>query len=156
MPNASETLLLLTFGLVFYTLGASVVEGLVNYRTWCWIGADSFPAYHRAVGPRIIAYLVAPFGASVLLTLGLIAWRPPAIPLLPVLISLALDVVAIIATLGWQLPTQRALDRSGRSDILIARLIRMEWFRLIPHLLNALLFLWFVGRMVSVAQGAAP
>ena len=40
-----------TFALVFYSLGASYVESFVNYRTWYFIGADEFKAYHQALRP---------------------------------------------------------------------------------------------------------
>lgn len=62
--DLTETLQLLAFGQAFYTLGASVIEGFVNYRTWFRIGAAQFRDYHRAVGPRIVAYLVAPLALA--------------------------------------------------------------------------------------------
>lgn len=155
MPDLPETLLLLAFGLAFYTLGAGAIEGFVNYRTWCRIGPAEFRDYHRAVGPRIVAYLVVPFGVGVLLTAALLAWRPPSIPLWSILISLALNGIAIVVTLGWQLPTQLRFDRDGWSDAAIARLIRVEWFRFLPHALNALLFLWLMGRVLTSQRGLA-
>jgi hypothetical protein len=153
VPDLAGILLLLAFGLTFYTLGASVLEGLVNYRTWRWIGAESFRDYHRAVGPRIVAYLVAPFGVSVLVTAALTCCRPAVLPLWPVLCALGLDAIAVLATLVWQLPAQRRLDRDGWSEALVARLIRVEWFRLVPHLLNAVLFMWLVGHVVNTPGG---
>jgi hypothetical protein len=156
MPDIANTVLLLAFGLVFYALGASVIEVLVNYRTWRLIGIEQFRDYHRAVGPRIVAYLVVPYAVSVLLTVTLVAWRPPAIPLWPIVISLVLNAMAIAVTLGWQVPAQRLLDRDGWSEVVMTRLIRMEWFRFVPHVLNALLFLWLVGRVLTSQRGAAP
>jgi hypothetical protein len=57
--------------------------------------------------------------------------------------------VAVAATLRWQLPAQRVLDQTGWSAELIEQLVRREWFRLVPHLVNAVLLLWLVGRMVT-------
>lgn len=155
MSTLAEILLLLAFGLAFYTLGASVIEGFVNYRTWHRIGGEHFRHYHRAVGRRIVAYLVAPFGVGVLLTAALVMWRPPAIPLWPILISLGLNGVAIVVTLGWQLPAQRRFDRDGWSAEAIARLMKAEWFRFVPHALNALLFLWLMGQLLAGQTGLA-
>jgi hypothetical protein len=56
------------------------VEGFVNYRTWPLIGAAEFKAYHRAVGPRVIAFGVVPIALLVVVTAGLLWWRPQAIP----------------------------------------------------------------------------
>ena len=155
MPNVPDILLLLAFGLAFYTLGATVIEGFVNYRTWHRVGSERFRDYHRAIGPRIVACLVAPFGVGVLLTAALTLWRPPTIPLWLILISLALNSVAIVVTLGWQLPTQLRFDRDGWSDAAIGQLISVEWFRFVPHVLNALLFLWLMGQLLAGERGLA-
>ncbi|MBN3846268.1 hypothetical protein G3N58_05395 [Paraburkholderia sp. Ac-20342] len=148
-------MLLLAFGLAFYTLGASVIKGFVNYRTWHLVSDEHFRDYHRAIGPRIITCLVAPFGVGILLTATLVMWRPLAIPLWPILASLALDGAAIGITLGWQLPTQRRFDRDGWSDMAIAQLIGVERFRFMPHVLNTLLLLWLMGRLLAGQRGLA-
>jgi len=153
MPNVADIVLLLAFGLAFYTLGASAIEGFVNYRTWHLVGGEHFRDYHRAIGPRIAAFLVVPFGAGVLLTATLIIWRPPTIPLWPILASLALDGIAIVVTLGWQLPMQRRFDLDGWSDAAIAQLINVEWFRFVPHVVNTLLLLWVMGRLIAGQRG---
>ena len=36
------------FALVFYLVGASFVESFVTYRTWRFVGADSFPLTMRS------------------------------------------------------------------------------------------------------------
>ena len=58
--NTSNTIFLLAFALTFYCLGASFVEGFVNYRTWGLIGPDEFKAYHQALSPLIIRTMVVP------------------------------------------------------------------------------------------------
>jgi hypothetical protein len=156
MSTHADTLLLIAFGLACYTLGASVIEGQVNYRTWHLIGNERFRSYHRAMGPRIVAYLVVPYGASVLLTLALIFWHPEQVLLSPLIFALGLKAIAIVVTLKWQFPTQRVLDQSGWSDARVARLIRIEWFRLIPHLLNAVLFAWMLERIVVAHYQRVP
>jgi hypothetical protein len=50
---------------------------------------------------------------------------------------------------------QRMLDEAGWSDTVVARLIRIEWFRFIPHLINAAQFLWLIGRVIGISEGAA-
>jgi hypothetical protein len=48
--NFSYWLFMFDFALAFYVLGATFIEGFVNYRTWHWIGAAEFRAFHQAVG----------------------------------------------------------------------------------------------------------
>ncbi len=56
----ARRLFLLTFALTFYGLGASIIEGFVNYPTWHLVGQSTFQAFHQAVGPKVIGFLVAP------------------------------------------------------------------------------------------------
>ena len=74
--RTSTWLFLITFALVFYGMGASFVESFVNYPTWRLIGANEFPAYHQALGPLIVGYMVIPMLIATLLTVLLLWFRP--------------------------------------------------------------------------------
>jgi hypothetical protein len=130
-------------------LGATFIEGFVNYRTWHLIGAADFKAYHRAVSPRILAFLVAPHGLTLVLTVLLLWWHPGPIPSWSVRVSLALNAVAVVVSIVWQIPIQLAFDRQGLSMPSLERLKRMDWLRSIPHSLNALLFLWMLAQILA-------
>jgi hypothetical protein len=71
---------LITFALVFYGMGAASVESFVNYPTWPLIGPNEFRAYHRALGPLIIGYMVVPMLVATILTILLLWFRPASIP----------------------------------------------------------------------------
>ena len=150
--NTSYWLFIFDFALVFYVLGATFIEGFVNYRTWHWIGASEFRAFHRAVGPRILAFLVAPHSLTLVLTFLLLWWRPGPIPLWSVGLSLALNLVPVVVTFVSQVPIQLAFDRKGLSLSSLQRLIRMEWLRSVPHSLNAILFLWMMARALAAGS----
>jgi hypothetical protein len=147
--DASFWLFLLDFSVVFYVLGATFVEGFVNYRTWSLIGQTEFRAFHKAVGPRIQAVLVAPLGLALVLTFLLAWWRPQPIPGWGVVLSLALNLVAVVVSLVSQIPIQLDLDRTGLSPVLLRRLIRREWLRSVPHSLNAVLFIWMMSMVIG-------
>jgi hypothetical protein len=83
MQTSTKTsfwLFLITFALVFYGMGAASVESFVNYPTWPLIGANEFRAYHRALGPLIIGYMVIPMLVATILTILLVWFRPASIP----------------------------------------------------------------------------
>src|SRR5688572_29047190 len=92
----SYWLFLFTFALVFYSLGASFIESFVNYRTWYFIGAEEFRAYHHVLGPRIITLMVIPIFSLPIFNLILLFYRPPAIPLWSIMVSLALTLTVIV------------------------------------------------------------
>ena len=150
----SYWLFMLTFALVFYVLGASFLEGFVNYRTWHLIGAAEFRAYHQALTPLVVAVLVAPGFLAILLTFILLRWRPSPIPQWSVWLSLALHSIIIIVSVTSQIPIQMEFDRSGLSLPLLNRLILMDWFRKGPVIVNAILFLWMMSKVLLTAEGA--
>jgi hypothetical protein len=150
----SYLLFMLTFALVFYVLGASYVEGFVNYRTWPLIGADEFTAYHQALTPRIVAFLVIPGFAITALTLWLLWFRPPVIPRWVIIVSLALSASVIIISSTVQIPIQRELSQNGLNQALIEKLIWTDWFRKLPLTANALLFLWMMSKVLSTSVAA--
>ena len=78
--KTSVWLILITFALVFYGMGASFVESFVNYPTWPLIGASEFRAYHRALSPLIIGYMVIPLLVATILTILLLGFDQHLFP----------------------------------------------------------------------------
>ena len=142
----SAWLFLITFALVFYGMGAASVESFVNYPTWPLIGANEFRAYHRALGPLIIGHMVIPMLVTTLLTILLLWFRPASIPRWMVWLAIVLQLVVWVSTITIQLPIQGQLSADGLSLPLIDRLrVTSFWFRRVPHVVNAFLFLWMMS-----------
>ena len=142
-------LFLVTFALVFYGMGAASVESFVNYPTWPLIGANEFRAYHRALSPLIIGYMVVPMLVTTVLTILLLWFRPASIPRWMVWLAIGLQVVVWVSTFTIQLPIQGQLSADGLSLPLIDRL-RMTslWLRRVPSTANAFLFLWMMSALL--------
>src|SRR5436190_24396043 len=102
--ESSLWLFLVTFALVFYGMGAASVESFVNYPTWPLIGANEFRAYHRALGPLIIGYMVIPMLLGTILTILLLWFRPASIPRWMVWLAIVLQLVVWVSTFTIQLP----------------------------------------------------
>ena len=137
------------FTLTFYGMGASFVESFVNYPTWRLVGANEFLAFHRALGPLIVGYMVIPLVISTLFTALLLWFRPAAIPAWAIWLSLVLQLINWASTVVIQVPIQIQLSHEGLSLSLIDRLIVTNfWFRKIPQIINAALFLWLMWLML--------
>ena len=148
----SAWLFLITFALVFYGMGASFIESFVNYPTWRLIGAEEFRAYHKAIGPLVIGYMVLPLMIATVLTAALLWLRPAAIPRWAIILSLALQLTMWISTFTIQIPIQMELSTAGLSLPLIERLIFTNWWlRRVPMLANSLLFLWMMSLVLRPA-----
>lgn len=142
-------LFLITFALIFYGMGASFVESFVNYPTWRLIGANEFLAYHHAISPLVIAYMVIPMLLATVLTLLLVWFRPAEIPRWAIWLSVILQMLVWVSTATIQIPIQIQLSASGLSLPLIDQLIFTNlWFRKVPQIINIFLFLWMMSLML--------
>ncbi len=147
--KTSVWLFLITFALVFYGMGAASVESFVNYPTWPLIGANEFRAYHRALGPLIVGYMVIPMLVTTILTVVLLWFRPAYIPRWMVWLAIGLQLVVWVSTVTIQLPIQGQLSADGLSLALIDRLrVTSFWLRRVPHIANAFLFLWMMSALL--------
>jgi hypothetical protein len=150
--NSTKTsiwVFLAAFTLTFYGMGASFVESFVNYPTWRLVGANEFLAFHRALGPLIVGYMVIPMVIGTLLTALLIWFRPAAIPAWAIWVALVLQLINWASTVMIQVPIQIQLGSEGLSLPLIDRLIVTNfWFRKIPQIINAAIFLWLMLLML--------
>src|SRR4051812_27571354 len=150
-PTKTSTwFFLITFALVFYGMGAASVESFVNYPTWSLIGANEFRAYHRALGPLIIGYMVIPMLLGTILTILLLWFRPASIPRWMIWLAIVLQLVVWVSTFTIQLPIQGQLSADGLSLPLIERLrVTSFWFRRVPYTANAFLFLWMMSVLLQ-------
>ncbi len=154
MQRSNKTsiwLFLISFALVFYGMGASFVESFVNYPTWRLIGANEFRAYHQALSPLIIGYMVIPMLITNILTILLLWFRPASVPRWAIWLAVVLQLIPWVSTVAIQFPIQVQLSRDGLSLPLIDRLIFTNWWlRKVPQIINALLFFWLLSLMLRV------
>ena len=149
-------LFLATFCLIFYGMGASFVESFVNYPTWPLIGANEFRAYHNAVGPLVIGYMVIPMLVGTVLSIVLLWIRPIQIPLWAILAAVILQLIVWVSTATIQLPIQFQLGANGLSIPAIERLIFTNlWFRKVPQVITSALFIWMMFTVLRSKVGAS-
>jgi hypothetical protein len=149
--KTSVWLFLIAFALVFYGVGASFVESFVNYPTWRLIGTNEFRAYHQALSPLVIGYMVIPMLITTILTILLVWFRPAPIPRWAIGLAVVLQLIIWVSTFIIQLPIQMQLSGDGLSLPLINRLIFTNWWlRKVPQIINALLFLWLMSLLLRV------
>ena len=113
--KALVRLFLITFALVFYGVGAVSVETFVNYPTSPLIGGNQFRAFHRALSPLIIGYMVIPLLVATILTILLIWFRPAAISRWMIRLAVVPQLLAWVSTFTIQLPIRRQLSADGLS-----------------------------------------
>jgi hypothetical protein len=148
---APRWIFVIAFALVFYGNGAAFVESFVNYPSWHLIGSDEFLAYHQFIGPRVLAFLVAPALLGTVFTVLMLWARPAVIPLWAVWAAIAAQVIVWVSTAAIQVPIQLQLSSHGLSLELVERLIKTNfWLRRIPYAVCAGLFLWMAAKAIGV------
>ena len=149
--KTSIWLFLICFALMFYGMGASFVESFVNYPTWRLIGANEFRAYHQALSPLVIGYMVIPMLITTIFTILLLWFRPTPIPRWAIGLAVVLQLIIWVSTFAIQLPIQLQLSGDGLSLPLINRLIFTNWWlRKVPQIINAIVFLWLMSLLLRV------
>src|SRR5437868_475192 len=131
--NINNWVFVIAFALVFYGMGSSFVESFVNYPTWRLIGSGEFLAYHHALSPLIIGYMVVPMLIGTAFTIAMLWFRPARIPGWTIWLSIALQMLIWISTAAIQIPIQIQLSSEGLSLPLVDKLIFTNlWFRKVP------------------------
>ncbi len=121
----------------FYVFGAGIVNSLVSYRTWRWVGEAEFPKFHQIDSSLIIPIFVIFFFISFIPQILLFWFRPSIISKWLVWLAFLFNLVTLISTITVQIPIQVELDKKFSLE-LIEQLIHTDLiFRRIPMLLLA-------------------
>lgn len=155
MNNKASTIIFSIYILIsFYVFGAGVVNSLVSYRTWRWVGPEEFPKFHQVDSALIVPLFVIFFFASFIPQALLFWFRPAVISRRLVWIALAFNLIVLISTVTVQIPIQRELDKAFSSDLL-ERLISTDLvYRRIPMLLLAVVNFTMLYAVVARANAS--
>jgi hypothetical protein len=134
---------IITFVLMFYTLGAGVIDNYVIYPTFAAVGENEFVAFRAVFSPRIVALLVVPLILRFVFSVLLLWLRPKAIRLWHVLLFLFCQIVTWISTFAVQLPIQFELDK-GKNPELIQKLMETIWLRTSMNFVCAAIMIWMM------------
>lgn len=139
--------------LAFYVFGGGIVNSLVAYRTWRWVGENEFPKFHQADASLIIPLFVIFFFLSFIPQILLFWYRPIVISKWLVWIAFLCNLVALVSTITIQIPIQNELDKRFSME-LIDRLISTDMvYRRVPMLLQAVVNFIMLYKVVANSNG---
>jgi hypothetical protein len=151
-PDSRRTFFILLCALVFFFTGGHVVQSFVNYPTWRFIDAGSFPAFHESMAIRAAFFLMLPRVLEVVMA-GLLLWRrPQAVPRNAMALAFGLAVVAFLITVTMARPTHIQLGAVGNTPELLARLRYVDLSRLGLEIVRAAIYLWLLLRVVHLPR----
>lgn len=135
--------------LAFYVFGGGIVNSLVAYRTWLWVGEREFPKFHQVDSSLIIPLFVIFFFISFIPQILLFWFRPVVVSKRLVWLALLFNLITLISTVTIQIPIQVELDKRFSME-LIERLISTDMvYRRIPMLLMAIVNFIMLYKVVT-------
>ncbi len=147
---SSAWLLLLAVTMAsWYCTGASWLLQVVCYPTYSLVGDREFVPFHVAFGRRMLPVTVIPMVLTCLAMLALLLVRPAGTSFLLALGVAACAATVLLTTALFEVPKHLALDRDGKSDALLAGLVRDNLPRTAAWTLASLLL------AVMLAQASA-
>lgn len=112
MTRKISTIVFTSYILIsFYVFGGSMVNSLVGYRTWQWVGETEFVKFHQIDSLYIIPVFVIFFFVNIVPLILLFWFRPISIPKWLVWTALFFYLVNLISTLIIQIPIQAELNK---------------------------------------------
>ncbi len=142
--------------IAFYVFGGGIINSLVAYRTWRWVGADEFPKFHQIDSSLIIPLFVFFFFLSFIPQILLFWFRPVVIPKWLVWLALLFNLITLVSTIIIQIPIQVELDKKFSLE-LIERLISTDFmYRRIPMLLLAIINFIMLYKVVKYSGNKHP
>ena len=131
--NTVSTIVFSVYILIsFYVFGGGIVNSLVAYRTWRWVGANEFPKFHQIDSTLIIPIFVVFVLLSFIPQILLFWFRPMVIPRRLVWLALLFNLIPLVSTIIIQISIQIELDQRFSLE-LIERLISTDMiYRRIP------------------------
>ena len=111
----------------------------MTYPLFRFVAAEQSLAYHLFYNRRITTVVIVPELLSFLSSFGLIALRPPSVPLWAGILSAVLGGLALVVTVVLESPRHIGLQRGGKSDLLIEELIVYNWLEIFAITAQAVL-----------------
>lgn len=121
--NASHLFLLVTLALCLFCTGASWLLQFVCYPTYALVGEKEFVPFHLSFGKRLLI-VVIPMSFTCLLLIASLVFRPAGAPLWAAALAAVCGAVILLTTIFLEVPKHQQLDREGKSDSVIAALVR--------------------------------
>lgn len=140
--------------LAIHVVGASFMCGLgwvvqvVHYPLFDRVESSKWAEFHSTHSDAIGRVVALPWAMQGIGALGLLAWRPSAVPVVLVLLAVALAGTTVLATLALAIPAHTRLA-NGFDHGVHSRLVVTNWVRTIAWTAAAIV----AGLMVVASVG---
>ena len=137
---------------VFWTFFMNAVHWYTQVQTYplfAWVTKGEFVPFHKEYERRLPVALYAPYTLQMVATVLLFFFRPESVGLGWVVVLFVLGAFIMAESLAFALPIHSQLDREGKNDRAVRRLIFFNAFRLAAGTASSAIVLYLLARVIS-------
>ena len=132
-----------------FNAGNMTTLQLQHYNIYPFVGKDAFQRYMQANNKAALIPSILPALLLLVANIGLLFFRPRFMSMQGALLSLLLNIVALMSTFVWQRKIQADMAVLGYDEAKVKRLVSTNWVRTIAFLVQAILSVSFIIHAVS-------
>lgn len=132
-----------------FNAGNMTTLQLQHYNIYPFVGKDAFQRYMQANNKAALIPSILPALLLLVANIGLLFFRPGFMSMQGALLSLLLNIVALVSTFVWQRKIQADMAVLGYDEAKVKRLVSTNWVRTIAFLVQAILSVSFIIHAVS-------
>ncbi|MGI8400088.1 MAG: hypothetical protein ACR2NS_00595 [Gemmatimonadaceae bacterium] len=143
------TLFVVFLFLAIYNTGCMTALQLQHYGIYPLVGREGFARYMSANNGAAAVPTIIPGMVLLLVSIGLVVFRPAFVQPLEAWAALALNLVTLFSTFRWQRPLQGEMAASGYDETKIRTVIRTNWIRTLCYWLLSALAISILVRLLN-------
>jgi hypothetical protein len=120
-----------------------------TYPLLAWVPKEGFVPFHKEYERRLPVALYAPYTLQMLATALLFFFRPEGVELGWVVVLFLLGAFIVAESLVFAAPVHYQMDREGKDDRAIRRLIFFNSLRLAAGTASSIAVLYLLARVLS-------
>jgi hypothetical protein len=125
--------------LAVFSAGNMTTLQMQHYGIYSSVGKENFKSYMQANNKAALIPSILPAMLLLLVSIILLFFRPEFMSITEAILSLILNVVALVSTFAWQRKLQAQMAVTGYDESKINLLNSTNWIRTIAFLVQAFL-----------------
>jgi hypothetical protein len=147
METSSVIFLVCTVLYVYAASGCWMLQ-VVSYPTYTLVGEKEFVPFHIAFGRKLLPVFVGPAVMANLASFVLLLMRPSQMPFWVAALVALCSLTILLTTILIEVPKHQALDKDGKSEVLIQGLVRDNLPRALSWTVGSIALLWTLVGML--------
>ena len=125
--------------LAVFNAGNMTTLQLQHYNLYPFVGKETFQPYMQANNKAALIPSILPAMLLLLTSMGLLFFRPGFMSMFEALLSLLLNIVALISTFVWQRKIQSEMALLGYNEEEVTHLVSTNWIRTTAFFVQAIM-----------------